>query len=388
MNPQRPAPEASRRPRVVHLINHLGRGGTERQLFLVLSAMAQGPWEHHVLVFNPSRNLVYDEPLRALGISVSSLPETCRGTFRRTVYLSRWLRRVRPRIVHSWTVHDNAYAAVAGRLAGVPVRWGSLRGTLSTPGLQKLPGLYRKLILRGVERIVVNCQALGQELEAAGLGAEQIALLPNCVELPSREAPPADLADLGIETSQPVVGTLGNLRRIKHHEMFIDAMARVLEQRPEARALIVGQPLESEKSYPGELARRIEDRGIEQGLQLTGFRADVPNILSRLRVLCLTSHSEGMPNAVLEAMAAARPVVAVRVGGVPELVEDGVTGFLVSPGDDRGMAEAVGRLLGDADLALEMGAAARRKAETTHSRSVAATTLDGLYLRALGGSSP
>lgn len=383
-----PRPVGAHRPRVVHLINHLGRGGTERQLFLVLSAMARGPWEHHVLVFNRSHNLVYDDPLRALGIPVTSLPETCRGALRRTYYLGRWLRRLKPRIVHSWTVHDNAYAAVAGRLAGVPVRWGSLRGTLATPGLRALPGLYRRLMLRGVGKIVVNCRALARELEAEGLAGERVALLPNCVELTAEHEASADLGELGIGAAQPVVGTLGNLRRIKNHEMFIEAMAGVLPQRGEARAIIIGQSLDSEPEYPGELEARIEARGLARRLRMTGFRADVPAVLSRLAVLCLTSHSEGMPNAVLEAMAAGRPVVAVAVGGVPELVEDGVSGFLVAPGDARGMARAVGRILDDESLARRLGAAGLERARRIHSCPEAAATLDGLYRQALEGPGP
>ncbi len=370
------------RPRVVHLINHLGRGGTERQLFLVLRAMDPAAFEHHVVVFNASENLVYDEALAAAGVRVHHLPRECRSVARRLAHLVRLLRRLEARVVHSWTVHDNPYAALAGRLARVPVRWGSLRGSLRSEALRSLAAPLRFLVLHGVPRQVVNCQALAGELAAAGIPASRVHVLPNCVELgPPR--PPAELGALGIGADQPVVATVGNLRRIKNHEMFVAAMAEVLAARPMARALIVGQPLASEPDYGRAVEAEIGSRGLKGTLMLTGFREDVADLLSRSTVLCLTSHSEGMPNAVLEAMAAARPVVAVRVGGVPELVDDGVTGVLVPPGDAPAMARAVGRLLDEPALAARFGAAGRERAERLFACEVAARRLAELYRAAL-----
>lgn len=369
------------RIRVAHLINHLGRGGSERQLVLLLRHLDPRRFVHRVVVFNPSPHRVWDAELAALGVEVEGLPADVRGVARRLLHLGRGLRQWRPHVVHSWTVHDNPYAGVLGRLLGVPVRWGSLRGSLASPGLERLPSLVRFLILRSVDRLLVNSRALAGELTAAGYPPARVDVLPNCVELVA--SPAADLSSLGIEADAPVVGSIGNLRRIKNHELFVRAMAEVLPRHPRARAVIVGQPLASEPGYPAEIEAEIARRGLTGRLILTGFRDDVPRVHARLAVLCLTSHSEGMPNAVLEAMAAARPVAAVRVGGVPELVRHGWNGFLAEPDDADGLAAAVDRLLADPALAAEMGVHGRRLAVAEHDCRRAAARLASLYEEAL-----
>ena len=369
--------------RAVHLINHLGRGGSERQLFLTVSHLDPTLWESHVIVFNPSHHLVYDDGLRAKGIHIWTMPKEYQGIRRRLPWVTRILRRLRPQVAHSWTVHDNAYAAVAGRLAGVPVRWGSLRGSPTTPALEALSAPVRYLTFRGVQRLVVNCEDLARQGAAAGIPREMILVLPNSVELPSPYPPPASLADLGINDGEPVVGSVGNLRLVKNHEMFVRAMAEVCRRQPKARGLIAGQPLDSEPAYGAKIREEIHRLALQDHLLLAGFRSDVPALLRRLAVVCLTSHSEGMPNAVLEAMAAGRPVVAVRVGGVPELVEDGANGLLVEPGDHQAMAEAVLRLLASPETAEAMGQEGRRRAEQRHGCPATARRLSELYWEAL-----
>jgi len=373
-------PRETERLTAVHLINHLGRGGSERQLFLTVTHMDPTRWKNHVVVFNPSRELVYDEALKEKGVEIWPMPAEVRGIRRRLFWLTRLLRKLEAQVVHSWTVHDNAYAALAGRLAGTPVRWGSLRGSLATPALEALSRPVRLLTFRGVQRVVANCDSLGRQLEAEGIPAHRTLVLPNCVELPDPYPPPALLAELGIGEEEPLVGSIGNLRQVKNHEMFVRAMAELQPRHPEARGLIVGQPLASEPAYETKIQQEIQRLGLEEKLLLTGFRSDVTPLLRRLAVVCLTSHSEGMPNAVLEAMAAGRPVVAVRVGGVPELVQDGVTGLLVEPGDHRGMAKAVASLLDSPREAEAMGRAGRLRAEEHHSCEKAARQLSKLYL--------
>ncbi len=369
--------------RVVHLINQLGRGGSERQLCLLLRSFDRRRFTHTVVAFNPSRHQPWNRELEAAGVEVVAVPEGCRGVARRLFYLARRLRPCRPRVIHSWSVHDNPYAGALGRWLGAPCRWGSLRGSLSSPGLERLPAPVRFLLLRSVDRLVVNCRALEEELAGTGYPASRVAVLPSCVDLEEMEVEPADLADLGIEPEAPVVGSVGNLRRIKNHALFVRAMAEVLPRHPRARAVIVGQPLASEPEHPALIEAEIERLGLRGRVILTGFRSDVPRILKRLSVLCLTSESEGMPSAALEAMAAARPVVAVAVGGVPELVRHGWNGYLAEPGDAAGLAAAVDRLLADPYHAADLGSNARRLAEEGHDCGKAARRLAALYEAAL-----
>jgi len=368
--------------RVVHLINQLGRGGTERQLFLLLKHHDAAGFEHRVAVLNPSRHAAWDRELAAASVEVLAVPASCRGPARRLLYLRRRLRSFRPHVVHSWTFHDNPYAGVLGRLLGARVRWGSLRNSLSTEGMRRLPFVVRPLLLRSVSRLLVNCGALARELEDGGYPKERIVVLPNCVEVPAQGTAGADLSAWGIDAGAPVVGVVSNLRPRKDLKTFVRAMAEVLPRHPDARAVVVGQTIPDEASYGAEVEAEIERLGLAGRCVVTGFCDDVPAMMARLSVLCLTSGHEGMPNVVLEAMAAGLPVVATRVGGVPEIVTDGENGYLVGGGAAGAMAEAVGHLLADPGLAAKLGDAGRRRAVREHGCRVAAERLERFYRNA------
>ncbi len=375
--------------RIVHLIGQIGLGGSERQLLLLLEHLDGEHFEHHLVVFNPSPYGEIHRELQELGVAVTTLQPECRRVPARARFLYRTFRRLAPDIVHSWTAHDNPYAGIVGRLAGVPASLGALR----TQSPQKtarstlkghLPAAYRWLVLHGASRLVVNSEAAARELREQGLQAKRIRLLRNCVPPNPSGASPADLSELGIEPAHRVVGLIANLREVKDHLFFVDAMAHVLPAHPDLRALLVGQPLPSEPDVPRRIEQRIAGHGLLGRFVLTGFRRDIPALLRRMEVCCLTSKSEGMPNVVLEAMAAARPVVATRVGGVPELVTDGDNGWLIEPGDAGGFARAVRRLLDEPQTAAEMGRRGRQRAQRDHDCGAAARALADLYAEALG----
>jgi glycosyltransferase involved in cell wall biosynthesis len=137
-----------------------------------------------------------------------------------------------------------------------------------------------------------------------------------------------------------------------------------------------------------QLQALIDELGLSEKIWLTGVRDDVPALMRRLSVLCLTSRSEGMPNVVLEAMAAACPVVATRVGDVPEVIQDGTNGFLVDSEDTEGLARVVVKLLRDAELAERIGAAGRATVEQRFSCQRMAQEIEQVYLRALAAKCP
>lgn len=339
--------------RILFLIGELGYGGSERQLYLLLKHLDKSCFEAHVLVFNHSAINMQDK-LQQEGINVVFLPKSCSGISRRSRYIYEFTRRLGPDIIHSWTIHDNPFAGLVGRVAGVPIRIGSVRGSINLPGFNNLPRLLRWLSLNSVSILTVNARSIAEELRQIGYPGGQIAILPNCVEiLPPLPTP--DLNDFGINNQQPLIGTVGNLRLVKNQALFIDALGIVLARFPDVRAVIVGQPIPSEEALQAQLQGRIAALGLCDRVHLLGFRPDVPALMQRFSIFCLTSDSEGTPNTVLEAMAASRPVVASRIGGVPEIVEDGVHGYLVKPGDVAATAHALRKLLEDPGLAHHMG---------------------------------
>ncbi len=380
----KPARRAAGATRIVHLIGQLGLGGSERQLLVLLQHLDRDRFENHLVVFNPSPHGELHQEFEQLGIPVITVPPACRRVSQRLRFLWRTCRRLAPDVIHSWTAHDNPYAGIVGRLAGIRGRFGSLRTTLHSTLMANLPRSYRWLVLHGVAELVVNSETAARELREQGIRPRRIRLLRNCVPAPPADVAPADLEELGIAAAQRVIGLIGNLRAVKDHLFFVDAMARVLPEVPELRVLLVGQPLPSEPDYPRRIEERIERHGLRGRFVITGFRSDVPALLRRMEICCLSSKSEGMPNVVLEAMAAARPVVATRVGGVPELVEDGDGGILIEPGDVGGFAAAVSRLLAEPELARRMGERGRERARRRHDCAAAALYLGDLYRQALG----
>lgn len=335
--------------RAVHVIAHLGYGGSEKQLSLILSNLDRKKWRSWVVVLSPSPNLDYRRFLENAGVSVLYMPEKARNPAARVKALVEICREVRPQILQSWSAYANPYVAVGGRLAGVAVRWGGLRGSMTLPGFRGLPLVWKMIALRGVATIVVNSSALKSELLEAGIDERRVLVVPNAVCLPGpreQQAGADPCAEFSIPSDAPVVLTVGNIRKAKSQCLFVEAMARVNEVR-EAYAVIVGEVLRGEECAHEAVRRRIRDLCLERRVFLAGFRSDVGRFLRRASVFCLTSDTEGMPNVVLEAMAAGTPVVATRVGGVPDIVDDGRTGILVNPGAADQVAEGIIRYLDD-----------------------------------------
>jgi glycosyltransferase involved in cell wall biosynthesis len=167
-------------------------------------------------------------------------------------------------------------------------------------------------------------------------------------------------AELGIAPESPVVGAIGVLRAQKAHHVLLRAAAELARTGPRVTVLIAGQG--SERAALESLAREL---GIADRVHLLGFREDVSDVLKALDVAVSCSDFEGSPLAVMEYMDAGRAVVATAVGGVPDLIDDGVHGLLVPPGDSRALAVAIGSLLADPQRARTLGenARARRRSE-------------------------
>jgi glycosyltransferase involved in cell wall biosynthesis len=181
---------------------------------------------------------------------------------------------------------------------------------------------------------------------------------------------------LGLSPTTPTVGIVARLVPIKAHEVFLDMAADVAAARPDVAFLVVG---DGERRQALEAAAR--DRGLGSQVHFLGWRADLDRIYADLDVVVLTSRNEGSPVALIEAMAAARPVVATRVGGVGELVGD--SGLLTDMDDAPALAQAVRRLLDDPALAARLGQRGRSRVVPAFSRERLVADIDSLYQRLL-----
>jgi glycosyltransferase involved in cell wall biosynthesis len=158
------------------------------------------------------------------------------------------------------------------------------------------------------------------------------------------------------------VGLVGRISPWKGQHIFIEAIARVRDRFPQARFQIIGAALFGEEAYGEQLRRRATELGLDDCLEFTGFRTDVPALMRRLTVLVHASTiGEPFGQVVIEGMVAGRAVIATNGGGVPEIVQDDITGLLVPMGDIDAMAAAMIRLLSAPDLAQSMGEAGRKR---------------------------
>ncbi len=246
------------------------------------------------------------------------------------------------------------WGRLAARLAHVPVICSALHST----GLPNRVEFPNRLLAPITDAFIAVAEPHRRYLaEHEGCPAERVRVIPNGVDVerfhprwPNR----ALRRELQIPHGAPVAGIVAALRPEKHHELFLRAAALVREQVSDAQFLIVGNGPRREK-----LEGMARELSLQGAVHFLGTRSDVAELLSIIDVVMLTSHMEANPVSILEAMASEKPVVATRVGSVPETVLDCETGFLVPPGDARQTADRVIELFGDPELAGRMGRAGR-----------------------------
>jgi glycosyltransferase involved in cell wall biosynthesis len=235
--------------------------------------------------------------------------------------------------------------------------------------------LDRYLIARHVDALVaVSREDRRRMIEVEGIDPEKIRFVPNGIPAMPQHRTHDVRAELDIGSQDPVIGAVSRLRWEKAYEVLIRAAALLRSEFPRLRVLIAGGG--SEKPV---LESLIDELGLGRTVTLLGYRPDVPDILEALDVAVSSSVFEGSPLSIMEYMETGKPVVATRVGGVPDLIEHGVHGLLVEPRDPNALAASVGELLRDPGRAAEMGARGRQRRRSEFDIDVTVRTLEGLY---------
>jgi glycosyltransferase involved in cell wall biosynthesis len=368
--------------RLAFLIGQLHSGGSERQLFELVTRIDRDRFSPAVFCLSQDTE-PFGPKILAAGIPVHVFPRRRAREIRRVLALARSLRGERIDLVHSLSLHVSLYASLAGYLAPRVIRIASNRAVDPTPS--RLRALLNGFALRRARRVVVNSQA-GRSFTSRhyGVPEERIEVIRNGVDFRRFEQAPdpaATRASLGLPAHAPVAGIVGRISWEKSVDLFLEAARRLADRLPAVRFLVVGD---------GPDLDRIRARSAEIGLGpaagFTGHRDDVPALLGAMDLLVLTSSQEGLPNAVLEAMAAGRPVVATDVGGCRELVVEGVTGHLVPFGDASAIAEGMWRVLSLPDRGRGLGEAGRRLARSEFSAEAMTRRFEDLYTRLGAGA--
>jgi glycosyltransferase involved in cell wall biosynthesis len=269
--------------------------------------------------------------------------------------LVRLLRRRRIDAVVTVGAGDKMFwGRLAAWLAGVPVICSALHST----GAPERVEFSNRLLARLTDAFIAVAEPQGRYLAAnEGCPADKIRVVPNGIDVERFQPRPANRKlqqEFKLDAQTPVVGIVAALRPEKNHEMFLRVATIVLRHLPATQFLIVGDG--PERTSMESLAHSL---GVAKGVKFLGTRSEIPDILSLMDVVLLTSHVEANPICLLEAMASGKPVVATRVGSVAETVLPGQSGYLVSPNNAQGMADCVLELLGDKHRAAEMGEVGR-----------------------------
>jgi glycosyltransferase involved in cell wall biosynthesis len=238
-------------------------------------------------------------------------------------------------------------------------------------------------------RFASRAIAISQAVAAPIPCTAKTSVVPNGLDLNAFER--ADglrfRAESGVNPQQPLVGIVGRLVRWKGQRDFLDAAARVLRQRPEARFAVVGDALFSaDHDEMADLRQYAQHLGIAHQVTFTGHREDVGEVMAGLDLLVHCSEAEPFGRVLIEGMAAGCPVVAYADGGVPEIVVDGVTGVLVPPKDIDGLARAISTLLDDPTRRAALGQAGQRRASEHYTAEASARQVEQIYEEILRGN--
>lgn len=368
--------------KVLWLLDSLTLGGAEVVAASFLRHAADFGIDAELCCLKTLRGNPFEEALRHEGLPVRNLEARNlrdRAAFGRLV---EHIRRTGPDVLHLHLTYATIWGLLAAKRCGRPAV-ATLHGGPVPVSSWSREGLRQRwmanLLRRRAVRVLAVSEAVREAWRRHGrLSSEALEVLPNGVPLPaacpSRAASGAERRALGLPDGDPLIVTVATLRGGKGVDTLLAASSRVLAARPGMRLAVVGEgPLRSELE---EQAARL---GLEDSVSWLGLRHDVPALLAAADVFVLASDHDALPTALLEAMATRTPVVASRVGGIPEIVRDGTTGLLVPPRDPGALAAALSRLAGDPSERQRLGAAGYQRVREGFSLEIWLERLRGVY---------
>ncbi|MEW5977040.1 MAG: glycosyltransferase [Acidobacteriota bacterium] len=381
-----PGSRRSALTRILFVITSTHLGGAEKVLFEIATHLRRRNVAVHVCVLKDKGP--YAERLEAQGIPVNSLDLKDTGGLRGAVSylwtlprLMACIRKVRPQIVHAFLFRANLLTRLACTVCRVPINISSIR-------IIEQERHYYYWIDRLTSSLVTQHLAVSEEVkrvscQRSGIPEDRVRVIRNGIRLPtpgwapettSFDRPPAIKRELGLNAGSRVCGTVARLHSQKGIAYLIQAFSKLTGEFPEAELLVVGEGKER-----GPLQSLAAEHGVRKQVHFAGLALDPIKYLAVMDVFVLPSLYEGLPNALLEAMAWGVPVVASSVGGVPEVIQHQINGLLVAPGDAQAIAEAVRFVFTHPGEAQAMAQAARRCVEQHFSLSAMLGEYDELY---------
>jgi glycosyltransferase involved in cell wall biosynthesis len=297
--------------------------------------------------------------------------------------LIRLMQKFRPQVVHTHTAKAGTLGRLAAHFARVPVVVHTYHGHVFhgyfSPTKTKIFLAIERWLAWSTDRLLAVSNQVRRELLDLGIGSpERLTVLPLGLNL-DRLLTCEDLRgglrnELGVKQDVLLVGIIARLVAIKRHEWFLEAAAKVATAYPNCQFLLIG-----DGDRRQELEALVQQLSLASQVRFLGWRSDLVRIYADLDLVALTSANEGSPVSLIEAMAAGKAVVCTRVGGVPDIVADGIVGLLVAPGDTTALAEAITALLADPQRRRQMGEAGRQRMYPAFSAQRLVQDMDQLY---------
>jgi glycosyltransferase involved in cell wall biosynthesis len=367
---------AEARVRVLHVITDLTTGGSQIALSRLLARIDRTRFDPFVVCLKNG-----DAPLAAgirdMNVPVFDLELTGPSRIGALARAYRVFDEIRPAIVHAWLFHAVLVSRFAARMTGIPIVISARRNiNLGSPLRERVNRITAPLDDRV---IAVSEAARRTEIARSGVSDDKVVVIPNGVD--TAAVPVAHAAaraalrrELRLPPDSTVVATAGRLHPSKGIDDFLRAASIVSPRRSDVRFLVIGDGPER-----SPLERLAADLRVEARALFLGERGDLASLLAGSDLFVLASREEGMPNVLLEAMAAALPVVATSAGGTAEVIAHRSTGLLVPPGDVEAIAEAMYALLDDAGAAAAMAARARQAVAESFSIDATVRRTEALY---------
>lgn len=385
-------PEDPSNIRLMKMVTAFGQGGTEGQVNSLLKGLERSCFSPRIACLNKWGHHLRE--IEALGIPVTEFPLNSLykpHTFRQILKLAAHMRTHRTQILHSYNFYSNVVSIPAARLAGVPVVFASIRdqGVYLSPLQRRL----HKWVGRLADKVLVNADSIGDWLIQEGFQAEKIVTIRNGLDIGEfmrTKTGSGIRREYGIAPETPLVMMLSRLNPHKGIDDYLKAAALVSRRHPQARFLVIGEKLQTNKgvistdtSYHANLRQLADDLGLSGKVFFTGRRFDVASIMAEAAVSVLPSYSEGIPNSLMESMAAGVPVVATQIGGIPELIEHGESGFLVPAKSPEALAARIETLLKDKALACRFSRAGKQVIQKHFSMEAMIKDTQNLYISQL-----
>lgn len=347
--------------KIALVLGSLDVGGTETQVCRLAIELRRAGHDARVLVLTEGgplssvlseANVPYETfgygGIRFRNAERKLRPWVVLGELGKIIGMYRSIRRFGPDVIHAFLYWAYVIALPIAAAARVPVRLSGRRGLTRPRGDSAIYRSLEQFSNKFAHAITANADAVVEDVIVhEGVEGQRLHVIRNGVDVPETSA--------DVRKEPPVGMIIANLIDYKGHLDLVDALA-LLADPPRIRAVGAG-------AQRTAIERRLKEKGLEDRLILEGRKPKASALWLEAQFGVLASHEEGFPNAVLEAMAAGVPMVATAVGGVPELLEDGITGFIVPAREPKAMADAILQLMTDAELRSEVGAAARRQAE-------------------------